>query len=129
MIYVDSSVALAYLFSEVRVPPSPMWDSPLVSSQLLKYEVWTRLHARNGLSALHFERAHTLLTGIVLIELTDEALARALEPFPVSLRTLDALHLATIEFLRRDGASVELASYDARLVATAKAIGIAIAPI
>ena len=37
------------------------------------------------------------------------ALARALEPWPVPLRTLDALHLATIVFLRGRGEEVELA--------------------
>jgi hypothetical protein len=54
-------------------------------------------------------------------------LERALEPFPTPLRTLDALHLATVEFLRRDGADVELASYDTRLVAAARALNIKIA--
>ena len=42
-------------------------------------------------------------------------LARALEPFPAPVRTLDALHLASIEFLRGRGQKVELASYDDRL--------------
>jgi len=55
------------------------------------------------------------------------ALARALEPWPVSLRTLDALHLATMEFLRRNGEPVELASYDSKLIGAARAFGIAIA--
>jgi hypothetical protein len=54
-------------------------------------------------------------------------LQRALEPFPTPLRTLDALHLATAEFLRRDIADVELASYDTRLVAAAGALNIKIA--
>lgn len=43
------------------------------------------------------------------------------------LRTLDALHLATAEYLQRDGNDVELASYDTRLIAAAKALGIRIA--
>jgi hypothetical protein len=54
-------------------------------------------------------------------------LERALEPFPMPLRTLDALHLATAEYLQRDGNDVELASYDTRLIAAAKALGIKIA--
>jgi hypothetical protein len=33
---------------------------------------------------------------------------------------LDALHLASMEFLRRPGQQVSLASYDDRLVAAAK---------
>jgi predicted nucleic acid-binding protein len=45
----------------------------------------------------------------------------------ITLRTLDALHLATIEFLRRQGETVELASYDNRLVAAAESVGIPVA--
>jgi protein tyrosine/serine phosphatase len=51
-------------------------------------------------------------------------LVRALEPWPAPLRTLDALHLATIDYLRRLGEEVELASYDNRLLAGARALGI-----
>ena len=40
------------------------------------------------------------------------------------MRTLDVLHLATIEFLRANGQPVELASYDVRLNAAAGAVGI-----
>ena len=46
MIYLDSSVALAHLLGEGRVPPDTFWAEPLVSSQLLEYEVWTRIHGR-----------------------------------------------------------------------------------
>ena len=64
-----------------------------------------------------------------LVELSEPALARALQPFPVRIRTVDALHLATIEFLSRQGETVELASYDDRLLAAAKAVGISVAPL
>jgi hypothetical protein len=59
--------------------------------------------------------------------MSDAALARALEPFPVAVRTLDALHLATIEFLCNQRESVTLASYDNRLLAAAQALGISTA--
>ena len=59
--------------------------------------------------------------------MTEPVLARALEPWPVPVRTLDALHLATIDFLRGQGEAVELASYDNRLLAAARALGIPIA--
>jgi hypothetical protein len=51
-------------------------------------------------------------------------LARALEPFPIPLRTLDALHVASLEFLRDRGQSIELASYDERMLAVARALRI-----
>ena len=39
-------------------------------------------------------------------------LTRALEAFPLPLRTLDALHLASCEYLRSHGQAVALSSYD-----------------
>ena len=52
MVYLDTSVALAHLMAEDRLPDDALWDEPLVSSRLLEYEIWTRLHARQ-LSATH----------------------------------------------------------------------------
>jgi hypothetical protein len=86
----------------------------LVSSRLLTYEVWNRINA-HGLMISHGSRARGLLARVNLTEMSDAALGRALEPFPVAVRTLDALHLATMEFLRNQGDSVTLASYDNRL--------------
>lgn len=126
MIYIDSSVLLADVLSEPRSPPARLWDEELASSRLLAYEVWNRLHA-SGAAGLHAERAQALLARTNLMEMSRAALARALEPWPVPLRTLDALHLATMEFLRRQGESIELASYDNRLVAAAQALGIPLA--
>ena len=64
---------------------------------------------------------------VVLMELDEPVLARALEPFPVAIRTLDAIHLATVDFIGKGGETVELASYDNRLLASARALGIEIA--
>jgi hypothetical protein len=62
-----------------------------------------------------------------MIELTRLSLRRALEPFPVGVRTLDALHLATMDFIRGSGEPIELASYDIRLLAATQTLGISIA--
>lgn len=125
MIYLDSSVVLARLLFETRAPSAPFWEQRLVSSRLLEYEVWTRVSAYN-LSDANKAAAASLLAGIELFELERTILARALEQWPVALRTLDALHLATADYVRRHGETVELASYDARLIAAARALGIAI---
>jgi len=61
--------------------------------------LWTRIHARK-LTSSHGEAARILLGRVALLELAPPVLARALEPFPASVRTLDALQLASIEFLR-----------------------------
>jgi len=42
-------------------------------------------------------------------------LTRALEPFPLPVPTLDALHLATADYLRKAGSPAGLATYDERM--------------
>jgi len=124
LIYLDTSVALAQLFGEGRSPPDALWQEPLVSSRLLEYEIWNRVHAR-GFGLALGASARALIGRLRLVGLTPPVLARALQPFPVPVRTLDCLHLATIEFIRGEGEAVELASYDNRLLAAARALGIA----
>ena len=125
MIYLDTSVALAHLLAEDRVLPVSLWDETLVSSRLLEYELWNRLHAR-GSGVTHAEHARELLQRLALLELAPPVLARALEPFPVQVRTLDALHLASIEFLRAQRQDVALASYDIRMLDAARRMQIPI---
>ena len=126
MIYLDTSVALAQLLAEDCSPPSSLWAGPLVASRLLEYEIWTRLNARR-LDRSHGEEARALIQRVALIELAPPVLERALEPFPVPVRTFDALHLASIAFLLGRGQTVELASYDEQLVAAARALAVPIA--
>jgi hypothetical protein len=128
MIYLDSSVALAHLFQEQRRPPDSFWDESLCSSRLLQYEIWNRLHVRQQ-PASGIGAASVLVSGMLLIEMAPDVLERAFEPFPVPLRTLDALHLATMHFLREQGRVVALASYDDRFIASARALDFDIAPL
>ena len=121
MIYLDTSVALAHILVEDRVPPASLWSASLVSSRLIEYEIWTRIHARR-LGASHGDEVRAVLGRLSLIEMAPQVLARALEPFPTAVRTLDTLHLAAMEFLRASGQTVELACYDERLLAAARAM-------
>ena len=124
MIYLDSSVVLARLFCESRSPADAFWSQPFVSSRLLRYEVINRLHVR-AIDPVLLEDAGHIVSRIKLIDLIPTVLARALQPFPVAVRTLDGLHLATMDFLRSQGQMVSLASYDQRLLAAAAALGFA----
>lgn len=119
MIYLDTSVALVHVLAEDRVPPDTLWQDALVSSRLIEYEIWTRMHARR-LAASHGDEVRALLARVSFIEMAPPVLARALEPFPTPVRTLDALHLASMDFLRANGQTPQLASYDRRLVAAAR---------
>jgi predicted nucleic acid-binding protein len=125
VIYLDSSVVLARILVEDRRPPPSLWQEFLFSSRLLEYEVWVRLNARE-LHRSHGNVASALINRVTLIELAPEVLERALEPFPLPVRTLDALHLASMEFLRGRSQTVELASYDERLTIAARALGISV---
>jgi predicted nucleic acid-binding protein len=126
VIYIDSSVALARLLLEPRSAPEELWKERLISSRLLEYEIWSRVHAY-GLTDPVGNKAQALLLRVGMVEMTRSVLARALEPLPIPLRTLDSLHLATLYFLRERGEAVELASYDTRLVAAAHALGMPLA--
>ncbi len=128
MIYLDTSVALAHLFGEDRAPGDALWREPLVSSRLLQYELWNRLNARGGTAAMA-DAAWQLVNRLTIVELTPQVLDRALSPFPVPVRTLDALHLATMDYLRRGGQQLEVATYDERLARAAQALGVEPCPL
>ena len=123
MIYVDASVVLAYLLAEDRRPADGLWDGTLIASRLLEYEIRTKLHTRK-LAESHGEATQTIIGRIALLELSPVVLARALAGFPITIRTLDALHLASIDFLRRPGQSVELLTHDRRMADAARAMGV-----
>lgn len=128
MIYIDSSVVLAHLLAEIRRPPEHLWVESLVASRLVEYEVWNRLHAR-GRAETHGEAAEEAIGQIALLELSPVILTRALSAFPVPVRTLDALHLASLDYLREQRQSVELATYDRRMAEAARAMGIPVRPL
>lgn len=126
MIYVDTSVVLAALLAEGRRPPLGFWSQDLISSRLLEFETWSRVHAlREG--DVVAGAARVLVGSVDLVELTPTVLARALEPFPVAVRTLDSLHLATATYLVSQGMRIELATYDERQAAAARAVGLTVA--
>ncbi len=126
MIYLDTSVVLARLFAEDRSPPDAFWSQTLVASRLLEFEVFNRVHAR-GAAASHADDARRLVGRVNLLEMSAQVLGRALLPFARPVRTLDALHLATMDFLRSQGLRPALATYDQRLAAAALGEGFVLA--
>jgi predicted nucleic acid-binding protein len=125
VIYLDTSVALAHLLAEDRRPPPELWAEELVSSRLLEYELWNRIHARD-LARTHGDLTRLLLARLAWLELRPVALERALQPFPVPVRTLDAIHLSSVSFLRERGKDLKLATYDERMAEAARAMRIPI---
>jgi uncharacterized protein len=105
-----------------------LWREPIVSSRLLEYEVWNRIHAR-GLGTSHGGLVRQLLARLAMLELVRPVLARAVEPFGAPVRTLDALHLASADFLRSLGEPLRVASYDERFLAAARTLDLEAYPL
>jgi predicted nucleic acid-binding protein len=123
VIYLDTSVALAQLLAEDRCPPAELWERELVTSRLFEYELWNAIHRRR-LEKSHGDAARRVVESLAIAELSREVVRRATERFPSPVRTLDALHLATMLFLRDQGLDLQLASYDQRLTGAAEALDI-----
>ncbi len=126
MIYLDTSVALAWMLGEDRHPPEAFWQRQLVTSRLLEYELWTRLRARGG-DAPTLALADDLLSRLLILELVPPVLDRVRAGFPVQVRTLDAIHLSTALYLAGQRQSLTLASYDERLLAAGASVGLRLA--
>ena len=74
--YLDSSVALASVFTEARMPPAEFWTQELTSSRLFEYEVLSRAYAR-GLEASDLALSRRLIAGVTLIVLRATAAGAA----------------------------------------------------
>ena len=121
MLYLDSSAVVKIVSREpetadmvrlVRADPS------LVSSALAWTEVVRVVRRVRGNTA----RAEGVLSGIALVPIDDGIIRSAATLAPPSLRTLDAIHLATVLSL---GADVShLVTYDDRLAGAAGEAGI-----
>ena len=119
--YLDTSAFIKLVRSEPesRALRGELAGRELLSSALLIVE-GRRAARRYG--ELAARRARAALTAITLIALDDPILEAAADLDPADLRSLDALHLATVVSL---GADLErLYCYDARLTQAAQSLGI-----
>lgn len=120
LVYLDSSALVKLV---VREPESAVLaeflrgHSDRVSSALALTEV-PRALRRAGFGAAERRRAREILTRMALVDVDRRALVAAAALDPPTLRTLDAIHLATALTLREDLAA--LVTYDRRLAAAAK---------
>lgn len=93
----------------------------LVSSALARTEVVRAARTRGPAVAA---RARAMLADVDLIEINDAVLDAAAELEPLTLRSLDAIHLATAVSLRGDLA--RMVTYGDRMASAARAVGIAV---
>jgi predicted nucleic acid-binding protein len=127
-VYVDSSVVLAHVLTEPDEPASVFWNLPLISSRLVQFESWTVLH-RRGVTETHGELLRATLGKVAMLELIRPVVETATRRTEGVLRTLDALHLASLSFLLSEDHSARLATYDKRLAKVAARAGIELYPL
>lgn len=127
-VYVDTSVVLARVQREGRKPPSDFFDQHLIASRLVEYEAWTRINSAKLGSFLGGVLEATL-DRISFVELAPPVLRFAKEPWPASIRTLDALHLSTLRYLLGEGMDVRLATFDANMLNVAQRLKLPVVPL
>lgn len=116
--------------AEVETVPLEMWlrsqpDVPVVTSELGRVEV---LRAARRVSAEALREAKVVVDDVDLVPLDQRVQDLACEIGEPSLRTLDALHLASAVLLRDE--LTAFVAYDHRLADAAQAVGLAtLAPI
>lgn len=135
MKYVDASAILRLLFSEPG-PTVPLTDGDrVVSSQLVEVEVFRAVDRERLLGNLDDAQTATkrkelvdLLTMMDLAPIDDRVIAGAKSPFAVTVRALDAIHVATAETLAAevDGDSLEFWTHDGHQATAALSRGLTV---
>lgn len=130
--YLDTSALLRLVLCEPGALDELRSSEALVSSELLAVEslrTIDRLRLQNALSAEEAAARRTAVTewleAVDLVLIQRPILARASEPFPTALGTLDALHLATaLVWQDRMHRTLVMATHDGGLALAARSFGI-----
>jgi predicted nucleic acid-binding protein len=137
MRYVESS-ALVAAFLEADAPARKALRAPgrRVSSMLTLAEAHRAVRRAQGMGRLTAADQRRVARGLstfarrcAWVTVSDDILTRAGGPFPVEpLRTLDAIHLATLESLGEPPQLVSVITRDVRIADNARAMGYTVAP-
>ena len=134
--YIESSALLAALLEQDRaVLDALRADGQRVTSALTFAEAARAMVRARVAGRLTPAEERAALRGLrtferrcAVIAVTDVVLTRVGRPFPVEpIRTLDALHLATVELLGEPPPLVTLVTRDARVRDNARALGYVVA--
>ena len=121
LVYLDSSAFVKLVIAEPETPALVIalaGVARLISSEILEVEALRAIRRAGGPP----EAAHSRLAGVRFLPLPDEVRARAAGLEPPSVRSLDAIHLATALSL---GSRLEgLYTYDARMSLVARESGL-----
>jgi predicted nucleic acid-binding protein len=130
-VYFDSSVVLRVVLGERGRLKEWSRTSEAVTSEITPVEclrALDRLRLEGGMADRELARrratALSVLSGFELVRLNRAVLGRAAQPFPVRIRTLDALHVASALLVRGRFAALRFATHDVDLGAAAQAEGL-----
>lgn len=130
--YIDSSVLLRVLLGQRDSLREWGQVTQGVSSALAEVECLRTLdrlrlvepHPDEAIAERR-EAVYRLMEAMEVVEITHPILARASQPLPTSLGTLDAIHLATaITWKERSGKDLAMATHDVALAMAARASGL-----
>jgi len=125
LVYLDASALVKLVVGEAESAALLAYLSERphrATSVIARVEV---ARALNRVSVDLQDRLEAVLEGLTVVTLADEIVARATRIGPSTLRTLDAIHLATGLALGPD--LTALVTYDARQADAARGLGIAVA--
>ena len=129
--YLDSSVLLRHILLGEEPIRHALEFPRVVSSELIEIECRRVLHRcrlagelTDEALTVARERLDEVLAGIDLLEVSRQIKQRAMDPFPVNVRTLDALHVATALMVGEDAGGVALFSHDEGMNRCARSLGI-----
>lgn len=118
-------MTLATVLSESRRPADAFWTGRIVASRLTDLETRVRA-ARHGSVAQHEQALSFIASRVAFVEIDRESVGLLYRETPAGLRTLDAIHLATLAHLNSGRRPVALATYDRRLATVANKLGFAV---
>jgi predicted nucleic acid-binding protein len=129
--YVDSSVLLRIVLREPKPLTSWRRIEDAFTSELTRVECLRtidRLRLAGKLQdvevALRRELLEEHLDAMNIVAVDRRVLRRAAEPMPTSVRSLDAMHLASALGLRRNLPALVFATHDDELAIAARALGL-----
>jgi predicted nucleic acid-binding protein len=131
--YIESSIILRLVLGQPGALREWRIIDAGVVSALVEVEclrTLDRLRLAEGLAeaelAARREAVYRVLDTLAVVEPTRPILSRAAQPLPVSLGTLDAVHLATaLEWGESRDAALVMATHDVQLALAARSLGLA----
>ena len=132
--YLDSSVVLRHILAGEPTIHHALSCGRVISSEILEIECRRVIHRCRMDGELSDEglveavqRLERVLAGVALVALSQSVKRRAMASFPVSVKTLDALHLASAAAFSEaePQETVLVFSHDAEMNRCARALGFA----